>query len=132
MVELPPRLCVTTPCVPAGIVVFCPLGIWIASQSRVNVNSVFSYMAFLVCHSERSREISRFIFGPAMSLWSLGTIVSYYATIRETDEWLRGFETLNRWSFVLASRDSSTALRFARNDKSRTVNTHRACNACRS
>src|SRR5438552_3942379 len=34
-----------TPCVPVGIVVFCPLGIWIASQSRLNVNSVFSYMA---------------------------------------------------------------------------------------
>src|SRR5438552_4253857 len=27
------------------MVVFWPLGIWMASQSRVNVNSVFSYMA---------------------------------------------------------------------------------------
>src|SRR5206468_1584738 len=39
---------------PAGIVVFCPLGIWIASQSRLNVNSVFSYIALrpslLLCH----------------------------------------------------------------------------------
>jgi hypothetical protein len=65
-----------------------------------------------------------------MSLSSLGTIVSYYATIRENDEWLAGFEALER--LVLASRDSSTALRFAQNDKSCTVNTHRACNACRS
>jgi hypothetical protein len=35
---------VITPWVPAGMVVFWPLGIWMASQSRVNVNSVFSYM----------------------------------------------------------------------------------------
>src|SRR6266545_3628114 len=49
-----------TPCVPAGMVVFWPLGIWIASQSRLNVNSVFSYMAL--------------------------TFPSYYATDEKNDE----------------------------------------------
>jgi hypothetical protein len=61
---------VITPCVPAGIVVFCPLGIWIASQSRLNVNSVFSYM------------VSR--------------LKINYATDVENDEWLRHVEPLTR------------------------------------
>jgi uncharacterized membrane protein len=42
------------------MVVFWPLGIWMASQSRFNVNSVFSYMAL--------------------------TFPSYYATDEKNDE----------------------------------------------
>src|SRR5207247_8509160 len=45
IVAQPARTRLITPLAPAVTVIYCPLGIWIASQSRLNVNSVFSYMA---------------------------------------------------------------------------------------
>src|SRR6266487_5681706 len=83
MVELPPRLCVITPCVPVGIVVFCPLGIWIASQSRLTVNSVFSYMASSYVIPSEVEE--SFILDPATPARRFNCH-NYYATDVKNDE----------------------------------------------
>src|SRR5947208_6030226 len=100
-----------TPCVPVGIVVFCPLGIWIASQSRLNVNSVFSYMA-------STRE-------------------SYYATDQENDEnRMTNDETISkslsllRQSFLRHSTFACRPVAARRRVLRHFSNTHHACSAC--
>src|SRR5438552_8325808 len=89
------------------MVVFWPLGIWMASQSRVNVNSVFSYMAL--------------------------PFANYYATKGENDEIrMTNDETISNDRMTIGStcvlpsflRHSAFVLRHL-------FNTRPACNACR-
>src|SRR6478672_3023078 len=97
-----------TPAVPAGIVVFCPLGIWIASQSRLNVNSVFSYMAL--------------------------TSSSYYATDEVNDEIrMTNDETMSKDEMTNGTvRFFHLVIPSSFDIRASSFNTHRACNACRS
>src|ERR1700730_293825 len=100
------------------MVEFWPLGICMASQSRFNVNSVFSYIVSCLCHSERRRGISGCIWNERVPPSSPETVVSYYAINRENDERLRHVE--------------SEVRRNAANDLTNNeLNTHPACSASR-
>src|SRR5262245_57985395 len=92
-----------TPCVPAGIVVFCPLGIWIASQSRLNVNSVFSYMAsFYVIPSEVEESLDLSL-ERALFLFLARNGSKDYATNRENYERLAWLKPLKVERFIIVS-----------------------------
>src|SRR5438045_2027376 len=82
------------------MVVFWPLGIWMASQSRFNVNSVFSYIVSCLCHSERRREISGCIWNERVLPRRWKQLYAYYAINRENDERLRHVESEVRRSAV--------------------------------
>src|SRR5216117_1489220 len=76
------------------MVVFWPLGIWMASQSRFNVNSVFSYIVSCLCHSERRRGIFGCIWNERVFPRRWKQLYAYYAINRENDERLRRSKAL--------------------------------------
>src|SRR5512132_2327414 len=118
------------------MVVFWPLGIWMASQSRFNVNSVFSYIVSCLCHSERRRGISGCIWNERVLPRRWKQLSAYYAINRENDERLRHVEWEVRRNAVndLANNELSThpacsASRFSASRRTRSLDRHSCCPA---